>query len=100
MSLSHQNADLEIPHSCRVIWNSVAVPPLSHVTSHSPVTLNSASWTSCQYATLCPPVPLSSTSHLYAYSRSVGRYPLPLSRSCSRLLPNGLFHVLLYFADV
>ncbi|KIN93335.1 hypothetical protein M404DRAFT_1009022 [Pisolithus tinctorius Marx 270] len=99
MSLSHQNADLEILHSRRVIQNSVAVPPLSHITN-SPVTLNSASWTLCQYAMLCPPVPLSSTSHLYAYSRSVGRYPLPLSCSCSRLLPNGLFHMHLYFADV
>ncbi|KIN98238.1 hypothetical protein M404DRAFT_1005576, partial [Pisolithus tinctorius Marx 270] len=57
-------------------------------------------WTSCQYATLCPPVPLSSTSHLYAYSRSVGRYPLPLSHSYSCLLPTGLFHVHLYFTDV
>ncbi|KIO00606.1 hypothetical protein M404DRAFT_1003600 [Pisolithus tinctorius Marx 270] len=49
---------------------------------------------------LCPPVPLSSTSLLYAYSHSVGRYPLPLSRSCSHLLPNSLFHVHLYFADI
>ncbi|KIO07245.1 hypothetical protein M404DRAFT_998053 [Pisolithus tinctorius Marx 270] len=92
MSLSHQNTDPEIPHLHRVIWNSVAVPPLSHVTSHL--------WTSCQYTTLCPPVPLSSTSHLYAYSRSVGRYPLPLSHSYSCLLPTRLFHVHLYFTDV
>ncbi|KIN93793.1 hypothetical protein M404DRAFT_1008736, partial [Pisolithus tinctorius Marx 270] len=99
VSLSHQNADPEMPHSCRVIQNSVAMPSLSHVTI-SPVALNPTSWTSCQYATLCPPVPLSSTSHLYAYSRSVGRYPLLLSRSYSCLLPTGLFHVHLYFADV
>ncbi|KIN95997.1 hypothetical protein M404DRAFT_1007044, partial [Pisolithus tinctorius Marx 270] len=57
-------------------------------------------WASFQYATLCPPVSLSSISHLYAYSRSVGRYPLPLTRSYSRLLPTSLFHVHLYFADV